>query len=118
MPDLEAFPKSHIVTFKYYVGVIFFLEEDYVQVAFLTPTHQHSIPTNSDKAEENLTEAYRRCYASSYRNKEYVSWLIPLITFNSVRNHLVLYDTFLSFSFSFSESTCQFARGRADFPQG
>ena len=37
MPALEAFPKSHIVTFKYYVGVIFFLEEDYKQVAFLTP---------------------------------------------------------------------------------
>ena len=37
MPVLEAFPKSHIVTFKYYVGVIFFLEEDYKQVPFLTP---------------------------------------------------------------------------------
>lgn len=32
MPDLDAFPKSHIVTFKYYVGVINFLEEDYAQV--------------------------------------------------------------------------------------
>ena len=32
IPPLEAFPKSHIVTFKYYVGVILFLEEDYVQV--------------------------------------------------------------------------------------
>ncbi|KAI9868206.1 MAG: PCI domain-containing protein 2 [Trichoglossum hirsutum] len=31
MPPLEAFPKSHIVTFKYYVGVIWFLEEDYVK---------------------------------------------------------------------------------------
>ena len=32
MPELESFPKSHIVTFKYYVGVISFLEEDYKQV--------------------------------------------------------------------------------------
>ena len=32
MPSLDAFPKSHVVTFKYYVGVIHFLEEDYVQV--------------------------------------------------------------------------------------
>ena len=32
MPPLEAFPKSHIVTFKYYVGVILFLEEKYAQV--------------------------------------------------------------------------------------
>ena len=32
MPEMDAFPKSHIVTFKYYVGVVFFLEEDYQQV--------------------------------------------------------------------------------------
>lgn len=32
-PPLEAFPKSHIVTFKYYVGVILFLEEDYIKVS-------------------------------------------------------------------------------------
>ena len=32
MPPMEAYPKSHIVTFKYYVGVILFLEEDYVKV--------------------------------------------------------------------------------------
>jgi hypothetical protein len=32
MPGLEAFPMAHQVTFKYYIGVIQFLEEDYVQV--------------------------------------------------------------------------------------
>lgn len=32
MPPVEAYPKSHVVTFKYYVGVILFLEEDYVKV--------------------------------------------------------------------------------------
>ena len=32
MPPLESFPKSHMVTFEYYVGVIFFLEEDYEKV--------------------------------------------------------------------------------------
>ena len=32
---MEAFPKSHIVTFKYYVGVILFLEEDYIKVCHL-----------------------------------------------------------------------------------
>ncbi|KAH0556431.1 hypothetical protein GP486_005648, partial [Trichoglossum hirsutum] len=31
MPPMEAFPKSHIVTYRYYVGVIWFLEEDYVK---------------------------------------------------------------------------------------
>ena len=32
MPPLEAFPKSQQVTFKYYEGVLQFLEEDYVKV--------------------------------------------------------------------------------------
>lgn len=32
MPPLHAFPKSHQVTFKYYVGVILFLEENYADV--------------------------------------------------------------------------------------
>lgn len=32
MPPMESYPKSHIVTFNYYVGVILFLEEDYVKV--------------------------------------------------------------------------------------
>ncbi|CAF9925174.1 MAG: COP9 signalosome (CSN) subunit [Heterodermia speciosa] len=60
MPVLEAFPKSHIVTFKYYVGVIFFLEEDYKQ------------------AEESLTEAYKLCHAYSHKNRELIlTYLIP-----------------------------------------
>lgn len=32
MPPIESFPMSHVVTFKYYVGVILFLEENYVKV--------------------------------------------------------------------------------------
>ncbi|KAK5139165.1 hypothetical protein LTR04_003833, partial [Oleoguttula sp. CCFEE 6159] len=51
MPPLEAFPKSHQVTFKYYVGVILFLEEDYVQ------------------AEENLTEAWQLCHQDAQKNR-------------------------------------------------
>jgi len=39
MPPLEAFPKSQQVTFKYYEGVLRFLEEDYVQVKRLS-NHQ------------------------------------------------------------------------------
>jgi hypothetical protein len=35
MPSLDKFPKSHIVTFEYYVGVIHFLEEDYAKVRAL-----------------------------------------------------------------------------------
>jgi hypothetical protein len=32
LPPLGAFPKSHIVTFEYYVGVIHFLDENYAEV--------------------------------------------------------------------------------------
>lgn len=32
MPPLSKFPKSQQVTYKYYEGVLRFLEEDYVQV--------------------------------------------------------------------------------------
>ncbi|MCJ1452066.1 COP9 signalosome (CSN) subunit [Mycoblastus sanguinarius] len=60
MPELEAFPRSHIVTFKYYVGVIQFLEEDYAH------------------AEENLTSAWHMCHRSATRNVELIlTYLIP-----------------------------------------
>ena len=60
MPELDTFPKSHIVTFKYYVGVIQFLEEDYAN------------------AETNLTTAYSLCHYASPRNKELIlTYLIP-----------------------------------------
>lgn len=62
MPSLETFPKSHIVTFKYYVGVIQFLEEDYAQ------------------AEENLTAAWHMCHRSATRNIELIlTYLIPTL---------------------------------------
>lgn len=32
MPQLDQFPKSQQVTFKYYEGVLFFLEENYMEV--------------------------------------------------------------------------------------
>ncbi|KAL9104161.1 MAG: hypothetical protein Q9163_000860 [Psora crenata] len=66
MPDLELFPKSHIVTFKYYVGVIQFLEEDY--------------------AEENLTSALAFCHRNARRNKELIlTYLIPTRLLTSQR---------------------------------
>lgn len=33
MPELDSFPKSQQVTFKYYEGVLAFLEENYVDVS-------------------------------------------------------------------------------------
>lgn len=47
MPPLEAFPKSQRVTFKYYEGVLFFLEENYVEVR---------LPRESQFSIDNLTK--------------------------------------------------------------
>ncbi|KAK6582160.1 hypothetical protein PZA11_005857 [Diplocarpon coronariae] len=60
MPTLDAFPKAHQVTFKYYVGVIYFLEEAY------------------EEAEKHLTEAWKMCHKDSVRNKELIlTYLVP-----------------------------------------
>lgn len=57
MPSLNQFPKSQQVTFKYYEGVLFFLEENYIE------------------AEKCLAEALDLCHKDSMRNKQYVSVL-------------------------------------------
>ena len=44
MPPIEAFPKSHIVTFKYYVGIILFLEEDYAHVGYCYDSNARIYP--------------------------------------------------------------------------
>ncbi|RAH70652.1 protein csn12 [Aspergillus aculeatinus CBS 121060] len=60
LPELDAFPKSHIVTFKYYVGVIHFLDENYAE------------------AEQHLAEAWRMCHRSAMKNRELIlTYLIP-----------------------------------------
>ncbi|EWC43862.1 hypothetical protein DRE_07239 [Drechslerella stenobrocha 248] len=60
MPDLLDFRTSDVVTFKYYCGVIAFLDEDYF------------------KAEEHLDMAYRLCHKAAQKNKELIlTYLIP-----------------------------------------
>ncbi|KAF2189205.1 hypothetical protein K469DRAFT_701814 [Zopfia rhizophila CBS 207.26] len=60
LPPLENFPKSHQVTFKYYTGVLAFLQEDYAQ------------------AETHLTEAWRLCHKDATKNQELIlTYLIP-----------------------------------------
>ncbi|KAL1617354.1 COP9 signalosome (CSN) subunit [Diplodia seriata] len=60
MPPFSAFPKSHQVTFKYYSGVLSFLDEDYKQ------------------AEEHLTEAWRLCHRDARKNRQLIlTYLIP-----------------------------------------
>ena len=75
MPDLSLFPKSHIVAFRYYSGVIHFLEEDYAQ------------------AEEHLTAAWTLCHHNAHRNKELIlTYLIPcrLLTTHTLPSPMLL----------------------------
>ncbi|EAW08282.1 protein csn12 [Aspergillus clavatus NRRL 1] len=60
LPPLEAFPKSHIVTFKYYVGLINFLDENYAE------------------AEKHLAYAYNMCHRNAIKNRELIlMYLVP-----------------------------------------
>ncbi|KAE8412305.1 hypothetical protein BDV36DRAFT_271765 [Aspergillus pseudocaelatus] len=60
LPDMEVFPKSHIVTFKYYVGLIHFLDENYAE------------------AEEHLAYAWNMCHKDAVKNREMIlAYLIP-----------------------------------------
>ncbi|GKZ78933.1 COP9 signalosome (CSN) subunit [Aspergillus niger] len=60
LPGLDAFPKSHIVTFEYYVGVIHFLDENYAE------------------AEEHLSYAWRMCNKHATKNRELIlTYLVP-----------------------------------------
>ncbi|KAL4961643.1 protein csn12 [Aspergillus stella-maris] len=60
LPDKDLYPKSHIVTFNYFVGVIFFLDENYAE------------------AEEHLAYAWNHCHKSAIKNRELIlTYLIP-----------------------------------------
>ncbi|KAF2401633.1 COP9 signalosome complex subunit 12 [Trichodelitschia bisporula] len=60
MPPFEGFPKSHQVTFRYYAGVIHFLDEDY------------------KTAEDYLTKALTACHRTAHKNQELIlTYLIP-----------------------------------------
>ncbi|KAG0740453.1 hypothetical protein G6F16_005150 [Rhizopus arrhizus] len=61
MPSLEQFPKSDRVTFRYYLGRLYFLEEDYV------------------KAENELNLAFKECTKHHLKNKELIlQTLLPV----------------------------------------
>ncbi|KAI0188418.1 PCI domain-containing protein [Astrocystis sublimbata] len=60
IPSIDNFPKSQQVTFKYYEGVLAFLEENYVE------------------AEKHLQMAWLMCHKSSIRNLELIlTYLVP-----------------------------------------
>ncbi|KAL1743112.1 hypothetical protein HDZ31DRAFT_83654 [Schizophyllum fasciatum] len=61
IPSLEVYPRAHRVTFRYYLGMLSFLNEEYA------------------KAEEQLTLAFYNCYTGHHANQERIlGYLIPL----------------------------------------
>ncbi|KAJ7673193.1 hypothetical protein DFH06DRAFT_1081970 [Mycena polygramma] len=68
IPALELYPRSHQVTYRYYIGMINFLNEEYV------------------KAEQELTLAFYHCHVDAYENQvRILAYLIPL---RILRGHL------------------------------
>jgi hypothetical protein len=71
MPELATFPKSQQVTFKYYEGVLAFLEENYAEVCRRdSPLVWDILSLTMAKAEKHLTEAWNMCHKDARRNKE------------------------------------------------
>ncbi|KIJ69749.1 hypothetical protein HYDPIDRAFT_142294 [Hydnomerulius pinastri MD-312] len=68
LPPLAAFPRSHQVTYRYYLGMLSFLNEDYA------------------KAEQELTLAFYHCHIQAQRNQERI--LTCLIPLRILRGHL------------------------------
>lgn len=68
---MEVFPKSHIVTFKYYVGLIHFLDENYAEVNSnpgLCPPLRLTLAFG--QAEEHLAYAWNMCHKDAVKNRE------------------------------------------------
>ncbi|KKA26072.1 hypothetical protein TD95_000353 [Thielaviopsis punctulata] len=75
MPPLDSFPAAQRVTFKYYEGVLAFLEENYLE------------------AEKHLTNAWLECHVNAMSNKEQIlTYLIPchLLTTHTLPSETLL----------------------------
>ncbi|KAH7930624.1 hypothetical protein BV22DRAFT_1028085 [Leucogyrophana mollusca] len=68
IPALSAYPRSHQVTYRYYLGMLSFLNEDYA------------------KAEQELTLAFYHCHREAHSNQERI--LMCLIPLRILRGHL------------------------------
>ncbi|KXN89484.1 hypothetical protein AN958_05646 [Leucoagaricus sp. SymC.cos] len=68
IPPLSAYPRSHQVTYRYYLGMLSFLNEDFV------------------KAEEQLTLAFYNCHLDAHSNHQRI--LIYLIPLRIIKGHL------------------------------
>ncbi|KAH9943186.1 COP9 signalosome complex subunit 12 [Epithele typhae] len=64
IPSLAQYPRSHQVTYRYYIGMLSFLNEDFA------------------KAEQELTLAFYNCCIDAHKNQERIlTYLIPLRMF-------------------------------------
>jgi hypothetical protein len=72
MPPLSAFPKSQRVTFKFYEGVLFFLEENYIEVREYVILICVVLLMVLLEAEKFLVEAWELCHKDAQQNLEYV----------------------------------------------
>ncbi|KAF7322058.1 PCI domain-containing protein [Mycena kentingensis (nom. inval.)] len=77
IPDLGQYPRSHQVTYRYYIGMIAFLNEDFV------------------KAEKELTLAFYNCLTAAPKNQTRIlAYLVPL---RILRGHLPSEDLLARF---------------------
>ncbi|KAI8076485.1 uncharacterized protein B0P05DRAFT_546041 [Gilbertella persicaria] len=77
LPPLDVFPKSDRVTFRYYLGRLYFLEEDYV------------------KAEHELDLAFKECTRKKPKNKELIlQTLLPVKLMRGIVPTTKLFDQF------------------------
>ncbi|KAF8645493.1 hypothetical protein AX16_007778 [Volvariella volvacea WC 439] len=68
IPPLSSFPRSHQVTYRYYIGMLSFLNEEYT------------------KSEQELTLAFYHCHLDATSNQERIlTYLLPL---RIIRGHL------------------------------
>ncbi|KAI8878037.1 hypothetical protein K501DRAFT_337023 [Backusella circina FSU 941] len=93
MPSLEEFPKSDRVTFRYYLGRLYFLEEDYA------------------KAEIELDAASRECTVRNRKNKELIlQTLLPVKLMRGILPSPLLFERYPSINATYgviAESTKQ-----------
>ncbi|KAH9002215.1 hypothetical protein EDB86DRAFT_3124088 [Lactarius hatsudake] len=72
IPPLQEYPRAHQVTYRYYLGMLSFLNEDYA------------------KSEQELTFAFYNCHLEARSNQERIlTYLIPL---RILRGHLPTTD--------------------------
>jgi len=79
VPPLKEYPRSHQVTYRYYIGMLSFLSEDFA------------------KSEEEFTLAFYNCHIGAKTNQERIlTYLIPLRILKGVLPSRELLDRFPS----------------------